>query len=538
MSDNEQIWQMPEMYDYALDTVIPKPGTFVPLTQWNLLGQIISYNSDGRMNAIISRLLDLSASQGKLDDLLARVEAARKEIPGWKAGGIFKALIDCRLGRFDQAQAEVRQLLAQTKDDSIPSDVYWIVGSELENHAATHDLAVTAYETSAKLAAENQNQGINFDYGPTKRLVSIYVRDKRLEDARKLLVDVPKTDNTQGYPDGYLEQMKMQSLGSAAGELLKLGFAADAVTLYNESIGLAKEIPADSPNYIGNREGLLQQQREGLTRALDELRPEDLAASVTRMIASSEAAAPKKNGDANQGSSKTNKGDPLLNLVVLVHPRELDKATIRSLLADTIAASGSASSPDELKARDQLAATLEESRKIHPDDLSLAIGEALLALGSGETKRIEPALARLDELVEKNPLEVLEAGGASQFAAARLAAEQIPLWLVARACWKQKNAADFKVVAEKLAARAQEAARRQSENSPLLAMLREQGELALARGDRAGAEAAWSQMLKLVVEPTDRTVKKPPPKPTNPAASAVAPRAIVPGQPRAKAAGP
>ena len=32
------------------------------------------------------------------------------------------------------------------------------------------------------------------------------------------------------YPDGYLEQMRMQSLGSAANELLKLGFAADAAT--------------------------------------------------------------------------------------------------------------------------------------------------------------------------------------------------------------------------------------------------------------------------------------------------------------------
>jgi hypothetical protein len=27
--------------------------------------------------------------------------------------------------------------------------------------------------------------------------------------------------------------------------------------------------------------------------------------------------------------------------------------------------------------------------------------------------------------------------------------------------------------------------------------------------DRAGAEDAWSQMLKLVVEPTDRTMKRP-----------------------------
>ena len=34
---NEQIWQMPEMYEYALETIIPKPGTFVPLTQWNTL---------------------------------------------------------------------------------------------------------------------------------------------------------------------------------------------------------------------------------------------------------------------------------------------------------------------------------------------------------------------------------------------------------------------------------------------------------------------------------------------------------------------
>ena len=321
-----------------------------------------------------------------------------------------KALIECRLGRLEQGREEFRQLFARSKDESVPSNVYWIVGSELENYAATRDLAVTAYEISAKLAAESQNSRIDFDYGPARRLVSMYVRDNRLEDARRILINVPKSDNNMSYPDGYLEQMRMQSLGSAANELLKLGFAADAVTLYNESIALAKDIPADSPNYIGNREALIQQQREGLTRALEGLQPEDLASSVTRMIASSENTGPNKTADTKGGFSETKKGDPLLNLVVLVHPRELDKATIRSLVADTIASSGRASSPDELKARDQLAATFEASRKIHPSDLSLAIGEALLALGSGETKRIGPALSRLDQLVEKNSLEVLEAG--------------------------------------------------------------------------------------------------------------------------------
>ena len=111
--------------------------------------------------------------------------------------------------------------------------------------------------------------------------------------------------------------------------------------------------------------------------------------------------------------------------------------------------------------------------------------------------------------MEKTPLEVLAAGTRANARQRAEAARQIPLWLVARACWKQKNAADFQVVAQKLATRALEAARRQSENSALMAMLREQGEFALARGDRAGAEAAWGEMLKLVVEPADRSVKKP-----------------------------
>ena len=111
--------------------------------------------------------------------------------------------------------------------------------------------------------------------------------------------------------------------------------------------------------------------------------------------------------------------------------------------------------------------------------------------------------------MEKTPLDPLESGARANARQRAEAARQIPLWLVARACWKQKESAKLAPLAEKLATRAREAARRQTENNMLLAMLREQGELALARSDRAGAEAAWSRMLQLVVEPTDRLVKKP-----------------------------
>ena len=59
------------------------------------------------------------------------------------------------------------------------------------------------------------------------------------------------------YPDGYLEQMRLRGIDIGRGELLKLGFPADAATLYSESLTVASQIPADSSNYIGNRHGLV-----------------------------------------------------------------------------------------------------------------------------------------------------------------------------------------------------------------------------------------------------------------------------------------
>ena len=74
----DQILKSPEIYGYIIETLIPTSGSFVSQSQWNILGRILSYNSDGKTITIISRLLDLGESQGKLEDLLARVEAGAK----------------------------------------------------------------------------------------------------------------------------------------------------------------------------------------------------------------------------------------------------------------------------------------------------------------------------------------------------------------------------------------------------------------------------------------------------------------------------
>ena len=207
----------------------------------------------------MSRLLDLAASQGKLDELAAQVDAARKAVPGWTAGDVLRALIDCRLGRYDQATAAVRRFLDQTKDEALSSTIYWVIGAELEDHAPTRELAVTAYEASLDRDGDDPYNRLDFDNGPAKRLVNLYrarstarrrtPRLARLRQGRHVSL-TPTTRPATSSRCG------CSALGTAAAKLHELGFAADAVSFYSQSLALAREIPAGAPNvqrqYRGN----------------------------------------------------------------------------------------------------------------------------------------------------------------------------------------------------------------------------------------------------------------------------------------------
>ena len=72
-------------------------------------------------------------------------------------------------------------------------------------------------------------------------------------------------------------------------------------------------------------------------------------------------------------------------------------------------------------------------------------------------------------------------------------------------------------IGDRLADRALEAARRQNDNRWMLAMLREQGQLALDHNDRAAAEAVWTRMLNMVVAP--EPAKRQSARPNRPAAA-------------------
>ena len=198
-------------------------------------------------------------------------------------------------------------------------------------------------------------------------------------------------------------------------------------------------------------------------------------------------------------------------MMVLAHPRDLDKARVRSLLAEAITApQGKGSSgPEAGSAQKKLSDALAAARVKHPDDPGLLICEALRAISSDEKGPGAPAVARLVELVNHAALEPLEPGERANARQRAVAARQIPLWLVARACWNQEKSGKGAEIAKMFAERAFEAARRQTDNTFYLAMIREQGERAIEKGDRTAAAAAWGQMLEIVVSPPRAKLKKP-----------------------------
>jgi tetratricopeptide (TPR) repeat protein len=496
----DEMWHAPEMYDYARQALIPEDGVLPPYGQWNVFSNYMSYSGDGRITGVMSRLLDLAAGQDKLAELAAAVDAARARTPRWLVGKAILGLIDCRRGKFDEARPLIRELLDVATDEGISARSFWVMASELENYAPTHDLAMTLYEHCLTDHADDPYTVFNYTYSPIKRLVKLYQEQGRLDDVRRVLVEYARPKEfPSNYDENYLTQMRMQGLSMAAKQLVELGFTAEAVPMFGESLAVAETIAPGADYYIGNRESLLQQTREGLSLALRGLDPDQLVPTIERLLQPQAAAADKEKKENAPAR------DQAVELVLLIHPRELDKAAVRSLFAEAVTAC--AREPGRPEKVDE---TLAALRQRYPDDDSVRIASALTALASKEPGRIASELEGLEKFLAGHPLEPLGERARANARQRTEAARRLPLWLVARGCWEFDS---VHPQGDRLAALALEAARRQPDNRWTLAIEREQGQHALDRGDTAGAEVAWGRMLERILSRTSAPAQAPAPAP-------------------------
>ena len=187
--------------------------------------------------------------------------------------------------------------------------------------------------------------------------------------------------------------------------------------------------------------------------------------------------------------------------MTIVHPRSLEQATVRSLVADSLGACSAQRFAG-------LAQPLEALRKAHPEDLSVATCRPPSA-------GVDDAAAAFERPSNNWPPRPKDAAGPAPGrcqsqrtrAGGRRAAD--PALAGRRECRRGANPSTVLAIGDRLAARALEAARRQNDRVWLLAMMREQGQAAFDRTDRTQAARVWSRMLELVVTPTEARARRP-----------------------------
>ena len=488
-------WQMPEIYDYAKQGIIPQSDASLANSKWPGFGTIHDWgNQDGKIDTLMTRFLTMAGSKKKLNELFNEIDAAKKKLPQWEGATALLALIDLRRGNVDSAKETFEKMLPTFKAaNSGQRGQYtqWEIGQELMAHEKTSELAVKYLEAASKDPNVMQMAQMNgFQYSPGKSLIAVYTKQGRKDEARRLLLSSTNIKSRQQGNEAWEAYQRLQSVTSLANEVTQLGFPMDAIRLYQEQLGRSEDFVIGASVFGSLSQGRQQMQQykqqiqTGMQTAINELRPEILPQLLTDSTA-----------------NPAERDAPSIDLGLLIESRELDQAQLTSVLGKLV--TGLASNP----------ALVEPTRKglaevavLRSSDVSVKILEALLAHSLKETEKSGISVSQLATFVEQTPLEPQPAKGSVSVKQREAAMQQVGLWLVARECLKQES---LRADGQKLAQRALEASRRLADHGFSFAILREWGQIALKAGDKQEATRLWSEMMDIVFpKPGDKSKQR------------------------------
>lgn len=490
----QDIWQAPEMFDFAREALIPFENASLD-NQWSIISSFSMYHGDGRIEGTLRRTIEIAEKQQKLEQLAAEVTAISQKRPDWAAGQAILGVLAARAGRADEARKLLEPLIQKKPDNSsaasVPSQAYWVIGQEIESVAALRDLALIAYEVAVEEQTRQEYGSISFS--PARRLALLYRDLNRPADARKLLMRYLASVPNYPYDPGYRAYQTVEHFLTMGRLLTDIGYPVDAIRALSMAMGDRANLDA-AQAWNGGNDYLSNQLREQYARAVaainSETAEQTLLASLERSLDPADrrtdtpASAPAPKPREGQGAPGA------VDLVLMVQPRALAQASVVSFLEVVLdAAKSNASKEHTENARAQL---LER----HPDDLATAVFAAMVSLKRKDARRAESDLAHLRELVARAPLEELLPGKRANARQREAAAGRMPLWLIARALRTNDPGDDRAREWEELALGA---AVRQIDPLWAAAMLRERGQRLLDQGDRPGAAAEWRRILEVLL---------------------------------------
>ena len=295
--NDEEVWQFPEMYDYIREAALPAEGR-KSVPAWMGISDTLRSTNNGKVTTIGGRLVEIADRRGKLEALTEEIERAEKRLPNWRGGKALRGLILARQGRIDEARALIAPLADPKQADPAPALVRQVIGQEWEDVPALRPLALTLFESALK---EADTSDFMFYNSPVQRLVEMYRRVGRPEDARRELLDSARKAGNYSYDPGVAAYYKISDRTEIAAKLMEIGFPTDAARLYDETLADTEAFDL-AKDYFGDNEYQQNLIRQGLEASLQALDPEALATTLQVQLAGSPSRSTSCCSDPTEGT--------------------------------------------------------------------------------------------------------------------------------------------------------------------------------------------------------------------------------------------
>ncbi len=476
------VWQQEEMWDLVREFVLPAADRQAVAT-WS--GVDVMRQQHGYLDGLLPRLLDLAQEQKQLDALAAETEAALKKHPGWLGGRLLLAMIRLRQGNIAQARTLLIDLLKE--NSSPPTLLSLAVGYELARHKELIDVALRFYDPALTGSMSWEVRRIVLDHCRVHRQTTEFQ-----QMAIDILLSLLPTDelapqNNQTISDSLgdvstiAKDLNQPYIAARLAQALRLRGQCGSRTSGSRTRQSSDSLDQSDRSLATSATGTtgdvtwMKQFEERFAQACVAIKP-DMLPMIFRLAARERPARKRSR--------------PQLDLL----PQVIGESVAELQLHSPILACVKAAAADD-KLWPEVVVELNRLREQFPDDLSIAIAAAQTELSSPKRPRELKSVRAAVELATK------QSGEAKR---QMLVDPQLALWIIVGQVSNLPKKEDKQVenlLHKELATLSIAATQRQRDPRFLWAIRREQGQLALQRGDRDDARQFWTMLIADVLHP-------------------------------------
>lgn len=459
VSFQEDFWQADDAWKYAEGLLLLEEKK----TSFNFIASYAG-SSNGKLIGPLSRSIEVAERMGKLGEIEVAVREKLDDEKTKLVNTTLLAILEARQNRPEEATSKLEAILADDKA-GLTSNAARIIGQVLEGVEGMDSIVIRLYERTIDETLANADDVYNQSVG--KALFASYKKLGKKDKAHSLLMRFAKRKRqVPSYNLEYEAQRTLLEQHELGKDLLELGYPIDAIRILNK--GESNKAAQKLASHWG---GSNYNFKATIASAVSKLKDVPAAELLDGLL-------------PDPDSFKPQDGVNTVELGLIVQPETLDAATVKSLVTQVLAESRSEISED---ASSRIASLLTAA----PKDSTLALVHAAINLRTGKAidafTNLQTVLA--EPLPEKPLPSMLEA--------------RIAVWPLTR---QAASHPELKNLVSSLAQTAISAARQHPDRKWLMAIMREQAEQFAEGKDLEQAEAAYGELIDLVITPVSAEV--------------------------------